>query len=77
MVALVNDGRALADDCREAAIVFSTIPVRNACPSASLVIDRFDLWRKGAHALYFDDGGGVRVESVGAIRGLRPWSPGR
>ena len=77
MVALVNDGRALADDCREAAIVFSTIPVRNACPSASLVIDRFDLWRNGAHALYFDDGGGVRVESVGAIRGSRPWSPGR
>ena len=76
-MALVNHGRALADDCREVAIVVSTIPVRRDCPSASLVIDRFDLWRDGAHAFYFDDDGGVRVESVGAIRGSRPWSPGR
>lgn len=75
LVALVRDGRALAEDCRKAPIVVSAVPVRRACPSASLVIDRFDLWRDGAHALFFDDDGGVRVESVGAIRGVRPWAP--
>ena len=75
VVALVRDGRALAEDCRNAPIVVSVVPVRRACPSASLVIDRFDLWRKGAHALYFDDDGGVRVESVAAMRGSRPWAP--
>lgn len=77
LVALVNDGRALGDDCRRAAIVISAVPVRRACPSAALIIDRFDLWREGAHALYFDDDGGVRVETVAALRGSRPWAPGR
>ena len=75
LVALVSDGRALADDCRKAQIVISAVPVRRACPSASLVIDRFDLWRNGAHALYFEDGGGVRVTHVAGIRGTRPWAP--
>lgn len=74
LVALVTDGRALADDCRVATIVISAIPIRRSCPSASLVIDRFDLWRNGTHALYFDDDGGVRVTSVGASRGVRPWT---
>lgn len=75
LVALVSHGRALAEDCRAAAIIVSAVPVRRSCPSASLIIDRFDLWRKGAHALYFGDDGSVRVVSVGEIRGTRPWAP--
>jgi competence protein ComEC len=77
VVALVRDGRALAEDCRLASIVISAVPVGRACPSASLVIDRFDLWRNGAHALYFDGDGGYRVKTVAAIRGERPWAPGK
>ena len=52
------------------------VPLRQACPSAGLAIDRFDLWREGAHALYFEDGV-ARVESVGEIRGDRPWTARR
>ena len=77
VVALVQDGRTLAEDCRRASIVISAVPVRQACPSASLVIDRFDLWRNGAHALYFEDDGGYRVISVASIRGSRPWAPAK
>jgi competence protein ComEC len=37
------------------------------------VIDRFDLWREGAHAIWIDEAGIVRVETVASMRGVRPW----
>ena len=37
-----------------------------------MVIDRFDLWRRGGHALWLSPEG-VRVETVRAHRGERPW----
>lgn len=74
IVALVHDGRALDDDCRTAGIIIATLPVRRACPSASLIIDRFDLWRQGAHAVYLEGGRSHRVDSVRAWQGERPWT---
>ena len=68
MVALVRDSRALADDCRNADVVISAVPVRRPCPSARVVIDRADLRRDGAHALYLG-ADGTRVESVAGRRG--------
>jgi competence protein ComEC len=72
VVALVHDGRALAEDCRLADLVISTVPVRHNCASAGLVIDRFDLWRHGAHAVYFNDAGRIPIENVANARGARP-----
>src|SRR3546814_5004911 len=46
--------------------------MRLACPSAGTVIDRFDLWREGAHALWLRPEE-VEVVSVGETRGDRPW----
>ncbi len=71
-IAIVRDGRALADDCRIAHIVVSLVPVRRACPSAVAVVDRFDLWRGGAHALWISPNN-PRIRSVNAVRGDRPW----
>ena len=76
VVALVTDARALPEDCRRADIVISAVPVRGACPATRLVVDRFDLWRKGAHAIWLE-AGGVRVETVAGTVGDRPWSPAR
>ncbi|MBX6323072.1 MAG: ComEC/Rec2 family competence protein [Rhodospirillaceae bacterium] len=73
VVALENSPGALADDCAVAEVVVSRVPVRVPCPSAARVIDRFDLWRDGAHALWLDPGG-VRVQSVHDWRGDRPWT---
>lgn len=70
-VALVRQADALFEDCRVADVVVSTVPVRR-CPSATRVVDRFDLWREGAHALWLDEGG-VRIASVNGERGHRPW----
>lgn len=72
VAALVRNAAALSEDCRVVAVVVSTVPVRIPCPSAHTVIDRFDLWRYGGHALWLDKDG-VRVESVNAQRGNRPW----
>ncbi len=72
IIALVTDPRALFDDCRNADIIVSAVPVRRRCPSATRVIDKFDLWLNGAHAVWLSDGG-VRVKSVNDLRGSRPW----
>lgn len=72
VVALVRNAGALAEDCRVADVVVSTEPVRMRCPSAHTVIDRFDLWRNGGHALWLDEDG-VRLQSVNGVRGKRPW----
>ena len=70
------DGRAIAEDCRTASVVISAVPVRRRCPAAHTIIDRFDLWRNGAYALYFEPSG-PRVVSVTDARGIRPWTPRR
>lgn len=73
VVALVRDGRALVEDCRKATVLVSTIPVaRSDCAGPLVLIDRFDLWRNGSHAVTFDSGD-VRVETVRERRGQRPW----
>jgi competence protein ComEC len=71
--ALVRDGRALAEDCRLADVVVAVLPVRRTrCARPTVVIDRFDLWRDGAHAVYLARDG-PRVDTVRAHRGHRPW----
>ena len=73
VVGLVRRAEALGEDCWHADVVVSVVPVRAPCPSADTVIDRFDLWREGGHAVWMKDGERVRVESVNESRGRRPW----
>ena len=75
-VAVIRDPAALAEDCRVAAVVVSETPVRRAACRGPLIIDKFKLWRDGAHALWLD-GAGVRVETVRESRGDRPWTARR
>ena len=71
-VALVREAAALAEDCLTATVVVATVPVRRACPSAHVVIDRFSVWRDGGHAVWLDPSG-ARAMSVRQVRGDRPW----
>ena len=70
-VALIGDERAFAEDCGRAHVVVAAVPAFNPCP-ATVVIDRFDVWWKGAHAIWITPDG-VRVRSVSDERGNRPW----
>jgi competence protein ComEC len=72
VVALVQSPEALSEDCRTANVVISTVPVRGPCPVAQTIVDRFDLWRRGAHAFWLKQGS-VLIESVNESRGDRPW----
>ena len=72
-VAYIKDSRALVDDCRLADIIISQTPVRH-CPSAAVIVDYFDLWRSGGHALYIGKDGAIAQRTVAAERGERPWS---
>ncbi|MGI9385139.1 MAG: ComEC/Rec2 family competence protein [Methyloligellaceae bacterium] len=71
-IAIVKHPAALDEECRKADIVVSQIPVRGRCPKARVVVDRFDLWAEGAHALYLE-GQSIRTETVASWRGERPW----
>lgn len=76
VVALPHDPRALHDDCAAADAVAAVVPVdRRSCGGASLVIDRFDLWRRGGHALWLEeDGSAAYRRTVRDGQGDRPWS---
>jgi len=75
-VALVFASGALAEDCAIAGVIVSREPVRSGvCNGAEVVIDRFDLWRKGGHAIWLEEEG-VRVQNVRETQGARPWVAG-
>lgn len=73
-VALIRDGRAIAEECRHGGILISSVPVRGRCPGPTIVIDRFDLWRAGAHSIYLDAAGMPGVWTVRDYRGRRLWA---
>lgn len=72
-VALMFRPEAADDDCRLADVVVSLVPVRGSCPTPALVVDRFDLWREGAHGIWLAADDDIRVRSVNGVRGDRPW----
>ena len=71
-IAAISREDALAEDCARADIVVSAIPTRHRCIGPKLVIDRFDVARNGAYAVWL--GTRLRVETVEGTRGQRPWS---
>ncbi len=73
-VSAISHFGAFAEDCASSDIVISAIPTRYWCKGPKLVIDRFDVWRNGAYALWL--GETIRTETAQGIRGERPWSEG-
>jgi competence protein ComEC len=58
--------------CPPVEILISDFPLRKACTEIPFRIDRFDVWKHGAHAIYLEDGA-VRIETVKGAQGDRPW----
>lgn len=59
-------------DCRGADVVIAAFPLRGACRHARLRIDRFDLWRRGAYAVYLSEPD-ILVRTARGEQGRRPW----
>lgn len=75
VIALARHMAALPDDCVTASLVVSRMPVKKwRCTRPLEIVDRFSVWRNGAHAVYLSDGGTIRTETVGSRGGKRPWS---
>lgn len=74
-VALARSPAALPEDCWAADVIVASVPVDRWCDQALAVVDKWDLWEKGAHAVWL--GPFPRVETVAESMGNRPWSPFR
>jgi competence protein ComEC len=70
VIARAPQGPAACD----AAVIVSAEPVRLHCPRPVPVVDRFSVWREGAHGIWLGRSGAV-VLSEQAVRGVRPWTP--
>jgi competence protein ComEC len=71
-IALALSGEALREDCASADAVVSLVPIQRGCRDA-VTVDRFDLWRGGTHAIRVEQDGTLRIQSVAATLGDRPW----
>ena len=72
-VAIAQHPYALKEDCRWADIIISPEPVFEESCREKFVIDRFDVWRRGAHALYIRPDNRLSLKTVAHERGDRPW----
>ncbi len=72
-ISLVSHPSAIQEDCHIVQVLISSEPIRSKCTGPQVVIDRFDLWREGGHALWINKGG-IEVQTVAEYQGRRPWS---
>jgi competence protein ComEC len=73
-IAFSKNTYSLSQDCKRVDILLSPYPVSDSCDEPQLVIDKFDLWRNGTHALYLSNNE-IKIETVNGVRGYRPWVP--
>ena len=70
---MLRDG-ARATDCGGVRLLISAEPARGECPADVPYLDRFSVWRDGAHAIWLAPEG-ARIVSDRTYRGTRPWVP--
>ncbi len=71
-VAISYSEKSWKEDCDWADILISQKPVNKRNCSASKIIDYFDLWRNGAHSIWFMNDK-IIIRNVEQVRGKRPW----
>lgn len=69
-ILISDDPLTIAQHCDDVVLVVSREPVRHRC--AARIVDRFDVWRHGAHAIWLTNEG-VRIKTAHQARGARPW----
>jgi competence protein ComEC len=83
-LSVVRHGAAFGDDCAAATILVASIPAPKVCEKPALVLDYPGFRRDGGYAIYFDprpasasavvEPPAMRVETIAARRGDRPWA---
>jgi competence protein ComEC len=72
-VVYLDNEAAIASGCPQADILIARFPLRDKCDGHLLTIDRFDVWRNGAYAIYLDRSG-ITQRTSRSEQGRRPWS---
>lgn len=75
-VSFVKLANALETDCEAADVIIAPFfrVDRKFCAAPDIVIDKTDLKKRGAHAVYFEPSGNMRIETVEVERGRRIWT---
>lgn len=68
----LREGAILPANCWQTDILISDFPLRGACSNVPVRIDRFDLWRSGAHSIRLA-GSDTYITTAAQMRGVRPW----
>ncbi len=71
-IAYADDATAIKT-CPPVEVLIARFPLRGTCEQIPMTIDRFDVWRNGAYALYIE-GGKVTQRTSRADQGARPWT---
>lgn len=71
-VVYLSRAEARPVDCANADILIADFPLRGQCRNVPLRLDRFDVWRSGAQAVFIE-ADGLRVETARGSQGARPW----
>lgn len=72
-IVFLKDTAEPVKPCPKADVVIAQYPLRHRCKGTLATVDRFDVWRHGAHAITFL-ADGVRVETARGQQGDRLWS---
>lgn len=72
-VVFVKEATALHEACSNADIVVNLTRETIPCPAPFYTLTRKDLYRKGTHALWFDENNNIAVKTVKEMRGDRLW----
>jgi competence protein ComEC len=72
IVSIANTEAAVFEDCGQSDVLVARVPTWQICKQDQS-IDRFDVWRHGAHALWLD-GDEIKVERVSDKTGRRAWN---
>ncbi len=74
LISLVRNELALTEDCQNADVIISLVPVEIRCP-AMLVLDRWDFYNNGGYAIWLPetDQEDIKYQSVKQSRGNFPW----
>ena len=66
------EGEGDAPSCTGLDIIIAAYPLRGACKSVPVRIDRFDVWRMGSHAISIHDNT-LQLLTARDLSGKRPW----
>ncbi|RIA56441.1 ComEC/Rec2 family competence protein [Dichotomicrobium thermohalophilum] len=76
-LSVAKHAAALAQDCKLADIVVTSLEMRTPCPAPDVVVTHAQLQARGAHAIYIEGSEGerrFRVVTAAEWRGVRPWT---